>query len=142
MTASPEGCGVLEHDPMCLCDVVIPDKTPDNYLAIPYEYENGEAIAYFGKWDGTVAHWCELFEKARIGLHEHRNDLIMIERHEDGKLKRTLPDEVYEYLVDGIREGKQPTPLRQEIIDRFNYTIHKSYVTTLRKRLQKRGHLQ
>lgn len=27
MTATPEGCGVLEHDTECLCDVVIPHPT-------------------------------------------------------------------------------------------------------------------
>lgn len=139
MTASPEGCGVLEHIETCLCDVIIPDEPNDNYLAIPYEYTNGEAIAYFGKWDGSIAHWLELLDKGRTGLWERRNELIMIQRDEEGNFKQTLPDDVYEYLVDGIRAGKQPTPLRQEIIDRFDHTIHKSYVTKLKQRLQKRG---
>lgn len=141
MTASPEGCGVLEHIETCLCDVIIPEPTSDNYLAVPYEYENGEAIAYFGKWDGTLAHWLELLDTARTGLWKRRNQMAL-ERHESGRIKRTLPDEVFEYLVDGIRENKQPTPLRQEIIDKFGVTIHKSYVTTLRKRLKQRGHIK
>jgi hypothetical protein len=52
-----------------------------------------------------------------------------------------MPDDAYHYLVEGIRDGKQPTPLRQELIDIFGVTIHKSYVTKLRQRLERRGEL-
>ena len=141
MTASPEGCGVLDHISTCLCDVIIPHTIDDNYARIPYGHINGEAIAHFGKWDGTIVHWLELVDKANVGLYERRNDLVLEHRRNEqtGQIFRTMPDEIYEYLVDGIRVGKQPTPLKNEIQARFDYTISKSYVTKLRQRLEKRG---
>ena len=141
MTASPEGCGVLEHISTCLCDVVIPHTIDDTYAPIPKGHINGEAIAFFGKWDGSIVHWLELVDKAQVGLYERRNELVLEQRRNKttGHILRTMPDEIYEYLVDGIRLGKQPTPLRDEIQARFDYTISKSYVTKLRQRLEKRG---
>lgn len=138
MTASPEGCGVLEHNQLCLCDVIIPETTSDDYLAIPWDYTNGEAIASFGKWDGSLAHWFELLHIARTGLAKFKTEEIMEQRNHDFIFTK-LPDDVYKYLVQGIRDGKQPTPLRQEIVDRFQYTISKSYVTKLRQRLERKG---
>lgn len=141
MTASPEGCGVPEHPETCLCDVVIP-KSTEIRVTIPYDMVNGEALAHFGKWDGTLLHWFELSDKAWPVIKKMRaGQSITQTQNPAGSFKRTLPDDVHAYLVQGIRDGKQPSPLRQEIIDRFNYTINKSYVTKLRQRLEKRGEL-
>lgn len=141
MTASPEGCGIEEHDPLCLCDVVIP-KSTEIRVTIPYDMVNGEALAHFGKWDGTLLHWFELSDKAWPAIKRMRAEQnIPSVPLTDGTFRRTLPPNVYAYLVEGIRQGKQPTPLRQEIIDIFDYTINKSYVTKLRQRLEKRGEL-
>jgi hypothetical protein len=144
MTASPEGCGVTEHNELCLCDVIITKPTGDNYLAIPYEYPNGEAVAYFGKWDGTLKHWLEIYDKANMGLRAYYASIEPKPKPpppDTGRYKRTLPDDVYDHLVDGIRRGVQPTPLRQELIDFYGITIHKSYVTKLKQRLTARGEL-
>lgn len=137
MTASPQGCGVLEHPEECLCDVII-TKPTEFKSRIPFDIDNGPAIAYFGNWDGTLLHWFEISRVAFDAVHlaRTRPDIPP-----SGKFARKLPNDVYDYLVEGIRNGKQPTPLRQEIIDLYGYTISKSYVTHLRKRLQKRGQL-
>lgn len=137
MTASPKGCGVLEHHEECLCDVVI-TKPTEVTVRIPFDIQHGPAIAYYGNWDGTLVHWFEIQRKAMDALHlaKTRPDIP-----HTGKFARQLPNEVYDYLVEGIKAGMNPTPLRQEIIDRFDYTINKSYVTQLRKRLAKRGEL-
>lgn len=142
MTASPEGCGVLKHDVTCLCDVVIP-KATEVRVTIPYGMTNGEAIAHFGKWDGTLLHWFELSDIAWTAIKAVRASRVESydNQQKDGKFKRTLPPDVYAYLVRGITHGKQPTQLRQEIIDIFDYTINKSYVTKLRQRLQQRGEI-
>ena len=151
MTLSPEGCDVISHDPLCLCDVKITAPVSPNYLAIPHEMLNGEALAYFGKWDGTIPHWCELVNKATPPIRLFRKHIeaeeifqySMIDPMTEKTMtpSRFLPADVYAYLVRGIRRGMQPTPLRQEIIDEFGYTINKSYVTHLRKRLQQKGEL-
>jgi hypothetical protein len=151
MTLSPEGCDVISHDPLCLCDVKITDPVSPNYLAIPHEMLNGEALAYFGKWDGTIPHWCELVNKVTPTIdlfrkHANAEEVFYFSLVEPTIEKtlapsRFLPADVYAYLVRGIRRGMQPTPLRQEIIDEFGYTINKSYVTHLRKRLQQKGEL-
>ena len=151
MTLSPEGCDVISHDPTCLCDVKITHPVSPNYLAIPHEMLNGEALAYFGKWDGTIPHWCELVNKATPPIRLFRKHIESEEIFQYSMIEpliektmapsRFLPADVYAYLVRGIRRGMQPTPLRQEIIDEFGYTINKSYVTHLRKRLQQRGEL-
>lgn len=136
MTKGPEGCGVVEHPPDCLCDVHIKEPTPVTAV-IPYGMVNGEALADFGKWDGTLVHWFELTNYAWDSIWRYRaNQTVYQNRQQYG---RGLSQPVYDYLVQRIKEGGQPTPIRQEIIDRFNVTIHKSYVTNLRKRLQKRG---
>lgn len=142
MTSSPEGCGVIKHPPECLCDVVIPTAT-EVRVRIPYDMVNGEAIAHYGKWDGTLLHWFHLSDIAWNAIKTVRASRVdsYEEQQQDGKFKRTLPPDVYAYLVNGIREGKQPTPLRQEIINIFDYTINKSYVTKLRQRLEQRGEL-
>lgn len=140
MTYSPEGCGVLEHTPECLCDVKLTEPyTTPNYLAIPYEVLNGEALAHFGKWDGTLTHWFELRDRTRQPLEDFRRNQVTEEWR--GHFARKLDEDVFEYLVDGIRLGKQPTPLKNELYMRFGVTIHKSYVTHLRKRLTQRGQL-
>jgi hypothetical protein len=147
VTKTPEGCGILEHDELCLCDVVITDKTPDSYLAIPHEYPNGEAIAYYGKWNGTIEHWFQIYEKATTGLRQHYAELEAemsidkrkIEPPNGWNFKRRMPDEVYEYLVNGIRRGIKPTALRNELIQEFDYTIDRSYVTKLKDRLKAKG---
>ena len=151
MTLSPEGCDVISHDPLCLCDVKITDPVSPNYLAIPHEMLNGEALAYFGKWDGTIPHWCELVNKVTPAIRLFRKNaeaeevfyFSLVEPTIEKTLapSRFLPADVYAYLVRGIQRGTQPSPLRQEIIDEFGYTINKSYVTHLRKRLQQRGEL-
>ena len=137
MTASPKGCGVLEHDEECLCDVII-TKPTEVKVRIPFDINHGPAIAHYGKWDGTLVHWFEIQRKAQDALH------LMLTRPDippTGHFARKVPNEVYNYLVERIKDGISPTPLRQEIIDLFDYTIHKSYVTQLRKRLKKRGQL-
>jgi hypothetical protein len=138
MTKSPEGCGVLEHPPDCLCDVHITKPTTTK-LAIPHEMLHGEALAHFGKWDGTLHHWFELASFAWDNIWKFRANQPVIDNR--GRYARGLNDDVYAYLVQRIREGGQPTPVRQEIIDRFNVTINKSYVTKLRQRLAQRGEL-
>ena len=151
MTLSPEGCDVISHDPNCLCDVKITHPVSPNYLAIPHEMLNGEALAHFGKWDGTIPHWCELVNTVTPAIRLFRKNaeaeevfyFSLVEPTIEKTLapSRFLPADVYAYLVRGIRRGMQPTPLRQEIIDEFGYTINKSYVTHLRKRLQQKGEL-
>lgn len=136
MTLGPEGCGVLEHPPECLCDVHIKDPTTTTVI-IPYGITNGEALAYFGDWDGTLAHWFELNAYAWEAIWKYRQQQPVLQNRQ--RYGRGLDQPVYDYLVQRIREGGQPTPVRQEIIDRFNVTIHKSYVTNLKKRLQKKG---
>lgn len=141
MTLGPEGCGIVEHPPVCLCDVVIP-KSTEIRVTIPYDLTNGEAIAHFGKWDGSLVHWFELSDKAWTAIKAVRATQGTVEDYtQRGQFKRTFPPPVYAYLVQGIRDGKQPSPLRQEIIDRFNHTISKSYVTKLRHRLRQRGEI-
>lgn len=151
MTLSPEGCDVISHDPLCLCDVKITAPVSPNYLAIPHEMLNGEALAHFGKWDGTIPHWCELVNTVTPAIRLFRKNaeaeevfyFSLVEPTIEKTLapSRFLPADVYAYLVRGIQRGTQPSPLRQEIIDEFGYTINKSYVTHLRKRLQQRGEL-
>lgn len=147
MTLSPEGCGTIQHPPQCLCDVHIPEYIPPNYLAIPYELPNGEALAYFGKWDGTLNHWFELCDIAWPQIKEFRRQIYIREHHPDepsvnrGRFSRGLPEPVYAFLVQGIKDGMQPTPLRTAIIERFDVTINKSYVTKLRHRLRERGEI-
>lgn len=138
MTAQPDGCGVLKHPPDCLCDVHITEPTTVK-LAIPYEMLHGEALAYYGKWDGTLHHWFQLADFAWEAIWKHRNEEPVTENR--GRFARGLPDDVYAYLVARIREGGQPTPIRTEIINKFDYTISKSYVTNLRKRMAQRGQL-
>lgn len=144
MTRSPEGCGVIEHVETCLCDVVITHPTT-TCVRIPYGITNGEAIAHYGKWDGTLYHWFKLMNFSYREIHAYR--LEQMENEMDkrplatGRFKRTLPDDVYAYLVEGIRQGVQPTPLRDSIAEKFSVTINKSYVTKLKQRLQKRGEL-
>lgn len=144
MTQSPQGCGVLEHEETCLCDVVI-TKPTTTCVRIPYGITNGEAIAHFGKWDGTLYHWFKLMEFSYQAIHRFRLDELESQTDQrqfaTGKFKRTLPDDVYAFLVEGIRQGIQPTPLRNNITERFGVTINKSYVTKLRQRLEKRGEL-
>lgn len=152
MTLSPNGCDIIEHPETCLCDVKITHPVSPDYLAIPYEMLNGEALAYFGKWDGTIPHWCELVNKATPPIrlfrkHQEAENLRgkvdiapMIEY--TMKPSRFLPADVSAYLVRGIKQGMMPTPLRQEIIDEFGHTINKSYVTHLRKRLKEKGEIQ
>jgi len=113
---------------------------------------NGEALAHFGKWDGTIPHWCELVHKATPPIRLFR-------KHQEaenlrGKIdvapmieytitpSRFLPADVSAYLIRGTKQGMMPTPLRQAIIDEFGYTINKSYVTHLRKRLKEKGEIQ
>lgn len=145
MTKGPEGCGVEEHSCACLCDVVILKTDQRPFLAIPHEMPNGEALAYFGKWDGTLFHWFELCDIAWPAIKKYRYELEnpppTVPADGGTRFKRTLPDDVYSYLVEGIKQGKSPTPLRNEIIERFQYTINKSYVTKLRQRLTARGEL-
>lgn len=143
MTKGPEGCGVEEHLVTCLCDVDMSKSEQRPFLAIPHEMPNGEALAYFGKWDGTLLHWFELCDIAWPAIKQWRHEQSNPPPPplNSGAFKRTLPDDVYEYLVNGIREGVSPTPLRNEIIERFQYTINKSYVTKLRQRLEARGEL-
>jgi hypothetical protein len=142
MTASPEGCGKTTHPPECLCDVIV-KKATEVRVTIPYGMTNGEAIAHFGKWDGSLLHWFELSDIAWDAIKAVRASRVdsYEEQQQDGKFKRSLPPDVYAYLVRGIKDNKQPTPLRQEIIDIFGYTINKSYVTKLRQRLQARGEI-
>lgn len=137
MVAQPLGCGVTEHDESCLCDVVI-TKPTETKVCIPYDMVNGPAIAYYGDWDGTLLHWFEISRKAWDAIHLFR---IRPDIPPTGHFARKLPNEVYDYIVDGIRQGKQPTPLKNEVQQMFDVTINKSYVTHLRKRLQKRGEL-
>ena len=152
MTLSPEGCDVILHDPTCLCDVKITQPVSPNYLAIPHEMLNGEALAYFGKWDGTIPHWCELVNKSTPPIRlfrynqevEMRRGKVSTEAHIEkttSRSKRFLPPDVYAYIVRGIRMGVQPTPLRQEIIQEFGRTINKSYVSHLKRRLKEKGEL-
>lgn len=151
MTASPEGCGVLEHDESCLCDVHITNPTSTKVI-IPYQIVNGVALAHYGNWDGSLVHWFELMDKAWTAIHRFRsNQLIYTEGgrlvvregeavHDSrGQFSRSIPDEAYAYLVRRISEGGQPTPIRNELIERFGVTINKSYVTKLRGRLTERG---
>jgi len=142
MTASPEGCGKTTHPPECLCDVIV-KKATEVRVTIPYGMTNGEAIAHYGKWDGSLLHWFELSDIAWDAIKAVRASRVESydKQQQDGKFKRSLPPDVYAYLVRGIKENKQPTPLRQEIIDIFDYTINKSYVTKLRQRLQARGEI-
>lgn len=128
------GCGCDDHPPECLCDVIIKEPTPIR-VTIPYGIEYGDEIARFGKWDGTLAHWFELVDFAYTALWKHRLP------EERGAGPRWLDKDVYAFLVQRIRDGGQPTPVRNEIIDKFGVTIHKSYVTHLRKRLTLRGEL-
>jgi hypothetical protein len=145
MTASPEGCGVVAHDELCLCDVKITNPTTTT-VNIPYGITNGEAIAHYGKWDGTLYHWFKLMEFSYREIHKFRLDeeeSTMDKRQfATGRFKRTLPDDVYEFLVEGIRQGVQPTPLKNNIAERFGVTINKSYVTKLRQRLVARGEIK
>ena len=151
MTLSPEGCDVISHDPTCLCDVKITQPVSPNYLAIPHEMLNGEALAYFGKWDGTIPHWCELVNKVTPTINLFRKHaeaeevfyFSLVEPTIEKTLapSRFLPADVYAYLVRGIRQGVEPAPLRREIIKEFGWTIDKSYPTQLKKRLQKKGEL-
>lgn len=151
MALSPEGCGVLEHEVTCLCDVHI-TKPTSTQVIIPYQIVNGVALAHYGKWDGSLVHWFELMDKAWTAIHRFRdNQLIYTDGgrlavregeavHDTrGQFSRTIPDEAYAYLVKRISEGGQPTPIRSELIERFGVTINKSYVTKLRGRLKERG---
>lgn len=146
MTLGPEGCGILEHDEECLCDVVITNPTT-TCVTIPYGITNGEAIAHYGRWDGTLYHWFKLMEFSYQEIHKFRteeNEKTINKQHmalERGRFRRTLPDDVYEFLVEGIRQNIQPTPLKNSISERFGVTINKSYVTKLRQRLTARGEL-
>ena len=143
MTLGPEGCGIVEHPESCLCDVVL-TSTSTTTVRIPYGMMHGEAIAHYGKWDGTLVHWFELMDIAWEGIRKHRReqeDNAVRRPPEATGFKRTLPDDVYEYLVDGIRRGVNPTPLRDEITEKFGVTINKSYVTKLKQRLIERGQL-
>lgn len=152
MTLSPEGCDVVSHNPNCLCDVNITHPVSPNYLAIPHEMLNGEALAHFGKWDGTITHWCELVNKTTPPIrlfrkHKHAENIRgkvdiapMIEYTITPS--RLLPADVYAYLVRGIKQGMMPAPLQQAIKDEFGRTIDKSYVTHLRKRMKQKGELQ
>jgi hypothetical protein len=138
MTASPAGCGVLKHPEDCLCDVHI--KTPTTVrLAIPHEMLHGEALASYGKWDGTLVHWFELAAFAWPHIWNSRNIESVEENRE--RYGRGMPDDVHAYMMQRIREGGQPSPIRSEIIQRFGYTINKSTVTNTRKRMAQRGQL-
>lgn len=132
------GCGCDEHPPDCLCDVIIKEPTQIR-VSIPYGIEYGDEIARYGKWDGTLAHWFQLVDFAYSALWKFRNEQPVTDNR--GRYARGLPDDVYAFLVQRIREGGQPTPVKNEILDRFGVTIHKSYVTQLRKRMTLRGEL-
>lgn len=143
MTKQPEGCGVEEHHEHCLCDVVIKEPTVTK-VGIPYGVPHGEGIAHFGKWDGTLGHWFEIASIAYDAIHKLHNPEPQPGNYDNNpsvatRFKRKLPDDVYDYLVDGINRGIQPTPLRDEIQEKFGVTIHKSYVTKLRQRLNSRS---
>lgn len=143
MTLGPVGCGVHEHPDSCLCDVIL-TSTSTTTVRIPYGMVHGEAIAHYGKWDGSLVHWFELMDKAWEGIRKHRREQEERAKPlppEQTRFKRTLPDDVYEHLVDGIRRGVGPTALRNEITEKFGVTINKSYVTKLRQRLTERGQL-
>lgn len=132
MTLGPAGCGVEEHPESCLCDVVITNPTPVS-ARIPFDYEYGSAIAQYGKWDGTLVHWFEIYDTARKALLAYRAN------GQRYNFERRMPDEAYEFLVQGIRDGVSNTPLKNALYDKYQVTIDRSYVTHLRKRLTRKG---
>lgn len=143
MTKGPEGCGVEEHPEHCLCDVVITTPT-ETKVGIPYGVPHGEGIAHYGKWDGTLEHWFQIASIAYDAIHKFHHPEPVKPDYDNNpsvatRFKRKLPDDVYDYIVEGIDRGIQPTALRNEIQEKFGVTIHKSYVSKLKHRLKERS---
>lgn len=139
MTLSPEGCGVVEHPPECLCDVIIKEPITSDYPIIPHQIWSGVALAHYGKWDGTLVHWFDLMNIATDAISAYRNGVIVAAAR--STTRRKMPDDVYQTLLEGIKAGVAPRPLVDSIKTKHNYTITRSYVVHLRKRLIKRGEL-
>lgn len=138
MTKGPKGCGVIEHPEECLCDVHVTEPTTVQ-VTIPFNMVNGDALARYGKWDGTLVHWFELSAQAWPAIWKFRAEQPVLENRQ--RFGRGLPPDVYDYMRERIRDGIMPTPLKNEIAELYDVTIDKSYVTHLRKRMQKRGEL-
>jgi hypothetical protein len=154
MVASPEGCGVWEHDETCLCDVVI-SKPTKFVCTIPDDLEHGKLIAELINWDGEDL--VAFFEAYTKGMDAIRSayERGMTPDEAAGKIKgrrrrmsnykqfvpKNIPYEVYDYLREQVRLGIQPTPLVKAIQDKFNVTIHKSYVTKTKNRMIRRGEM-
>jgi hypothetical protein len=142
MTSSPEGCGVDQHPVECLCDVVITNPITADYPIIPYQVNAGVALAVYGRWDGTLIHWLDLTRYAWGIIHEHRTrERLMQERPDLMQRPTTIPPEAYMYLRERVKQGAMPKEVLAEMLDKFDVTISKSYVSHTRARMKERGEL-
>lgn len=147
MTASPKGCGVIEHEETCLCDVNIDNVKPWKVaVTIPYDYFGGiEICEKFNlgvPWTG--ADLATFFEQlSNLRKHIDKNGKVNSYPNagpRQRKIKK-LTLEQLEDLKSWIREGIQPTPCTRLMQDTYGVSITRSYVTKMRQRMEVRGEL-
>jgi hypothetical protein len=159
MVASPEGCGVFDHDETCLCDVVI-TKPTEFVCVLPNDLEHGKYIAELIGWDGKdIVAFFEAYTKGMDAIRkayergfspdEAAGHIIGQRKLKEGRqngyymfVPKNIPWEVYDYLREQVKLGVQPSPLVKAIEEKFGITIHKSYVSKTKKRMIQRGEME
>jgi hypothetical protein len=155
VVASPLGCGIREHDETCLCDVIVKNPTPIR-CRIPDDLEHGKYIAELINWDyKDLGVFFEAYTKGMDAIRKaYERGMTMDEAAGNirGRRKRksnynhfvpkNIPWGVYDYLREQVRLGVGPTPLVNAIKEKFNVTIHKSYVTKTKNRMIQRGEME
>lgn len=155
MVASPLGCGVLEHDETCLCDVLVKKSSPI-VCRIPDDLEHGKYIAELINWDyKDLSVFFEAYTKGMDAIRK-AYERGMTPDEAAGKIRgrrkrksnyshfvpKFLTWDVYNYIRERVVAGCGPSALVREVQEQFNVTIHKSYVTKTKNRMIERGEME
>ncbi len=142
MTASPEGCGTIEHDETCLCDVIITQPVPImkdfhlDFWGIRTAMQVGDYSIPF-----DAPKFADLMHKLVVAsdILAERNRLLAEGRDSDvaqpqlamhGNAK--MPFEARQFVKDCVDNKWVYRDIIDEVQTRFKVSITKSYISKKR----------
>ena len=142
MTASPEGCGVMEHEETCLCDVII-DKPVEimpnfhlDYWGIRTAMDVGDYSIPF-----DAPKFVDMMHKFTVAfdiLTERQRQLDEAEQQVTGSMPLTMhgnakmPFEARQFVKNCVDKKWNYSDIIHGVEKRFGVTISKSYISKKR----------
>jgi len=147
MTKKQLTCGVPDHTPECLCDVILKDGPGEIKSVIPYSYQFGpeivERLQLGVPWTGNAL---VVFLQAidKLEYYRRRPNLWVNgtpQEYMNNRMKKLTPEQL-DVLKDLIRDGLMPTAAAETMNEQFGVNITRSYVAKTKSRMIDRGELQ